>query len=202
MTAITFSTSQRKKQIREQGHAARRIQEDKDAISRQIVSRFLELPEYQAAGTVMFYIDVRDEVRTRFALPEAIQSEKRIVIPYCVDGELELFLLEEMSELEVGMYKILEPRTELRGVPEKAVSRDELDLIMVPGVAFDSQGGRTGHGNGYYDKLLAHARLDTPLVAIAFDCQIFPEVPVREHDVYMDKVITQSELYIGQGRRA
>ena len=202
MTATTLSTSQRKKQIREQGHAARRIQEDKDAISRQIVSRFLELPEYQAAGTVMFYIDVRDEVRTRFALPEAIQSEKRIVIPYCVDGELELFLLEEMSELEAGMYKILEPRTELRGVPEKAVSRDELDLIMVPGVAFDSQGGRTGHGNGYYDKLLAHARLDTPLVAIAFDCQIFPEVPVREHDVYMDKVITQSELYIGQGRRA
>jgi 5-formyltetrahydrofolate cyclo-ligase len=202
MTAITLSTSQRKEQIREQGHAARRIQEDKDAISRQIVSRFLELPEYQAAGTVMFYIDVRDEVRTRFALPEAIQSEKRIVIPYCVAGELELFLLEEMAELEVGMYKILEPRTELRGNPEKAVSRDELDLIMVPGVAFDSQGGRTGHGNGYYDKLLAHARLDTPLVAIAFDCQIFPEVPVREHDVYMDKVITQSELYIGQGRRA
>jgi len=202
MTATTLSTSQRKKQIREQGHAARRIQEDKDAISRQIVSRFLELPEYQAAGTVMFYIDVRDEVRTRFALPEAIQSQKRIVIPYCVAGELELFLLEEMAELEIGMYKILEPRTELRGIPEKAVSRDELDLIMVPGVAFDSQGGRTGHGNGYYDKLLAHARLDTPLVAIAFDCQIFPEVPVREHDVYMDKVITQSELYIGQGRRA
>jgi 5-formyltetrahydrofolate cyclo-ligase len=202
MTATTLSTSQRKKQIREQGHAARRVQEDKDAISRQIVSRFLELPEYQAAGTVMFYIDVRDEVRTRFALPEVIQSEKRIVIPYCVAGELELFLLEDMTELEIGMYKILEPRTELRGISEKAVSRDELDLIMVPGVAFDNQGARTGHGNGYYDKLLAHARLDTPLVAIAFDCQIFPEVPVREHDVYMDKVITQSELYIGQGRRA
>jgi 5-formyltetrahydrofolate cyclo-ligase len=73
---------------------------------------------------------------------------------------------------------------------------------MVPGVAFDRRGGRMGHGKGYYDKLLEHARLDTPLVALAFECQMFPEIPVAEHDVFMDKIITESATYVGRGRNA
>ena len=200
MPSTTLSKKQLKQQIREQGHSARNSQEEKDSISRQIVGQFLELPEYASATTVMFYVDVRSEVRTRFALPAAIESEKRIVVPYCVDGELELFLLEDMAELDVGMYKILEPRSELRENAEKRIVPEDLDLVMVPGVAFDPHGGRTGHGNGYYDKLLQHARVDTPLIAIAFDCQIFPEIPVNKHDVFMDKVVTQSEVYMGRGR--
>ncbi len=121
----------------------------------------MQLPEYVAAQTVMFYVDVRDEVRTRQALPLALESGKRIVVPYCLDGELELFHLESMSELELGMYRILEPRADLRTVASKHLQPTDLDLIMVPGVAFDREGGRTGHGKGYYDKLLQHARKDT-----------------------------------------
>ena len=202
MTSSTLSKKQLKQQIREQGHARRAAQEDKDAISRQIVSRFTALAEYEAAETVMFYVDVRDEVRTRFALPGAIASGRRVVVPFCVDGELELFLLEDMDELDVGMYKILEPRDELRHIPEKRLSPQDLDLVMVPGVGFDQHGGRTGHGNGYYDKLLQHARPDAPLIALAFDCQIFPEVPVKQHDVFMDKVITETAIHLGRGRTA
>lgn len=200
MPSTALNKKQLKQQIREQGHSARNSQEEKDSLSQQIVGKFMELPEYATATTVMFYVDVRSEVRTRFALPAAIESEKRIVVPYCVDGELELFLLEDMAELDIGMYKILEPCSELREIAEKAISPEDLDLVMVPGVAFDSQGGRTGHGNGYYDKLLQHAREDAPLIALAFDCQIFPDIPVKKHDVFMDKVITQSEIYVGRGR--
>ncbi len=159
-----------------------------------------DLPEYAAAETVMFYVDVRAEVRTRQDLSTALASGKRIVVPYCVDGELELFLLEDMDELELGMYRILEPKQELRTVIEKRVEVDELDLIMVPGVAFDARGARTGHGKGYYDKLLEHARPDTPLVALAFECQMFDEIPVEEHDVFMDKVVTEKAVYEGRGR--
>lgn len=191
----------RKDEIRKAAHAARRAQPDKDAVSRQITDRVRSLPEYQSARTVMYYVDVRDEARTRQALPDAIQSDQRIVIPYCVEGELELFLLESMDELEEGAYRILEPKSELRSVPEKQVSVDELDLILVPGVAFDRRGGRTGHGKGYYDKLLEHARLETPLVALAFDCQIFDEIPMQSHDIYMDKVVTESTVYEGRGRK-
>ncbi len=148
----------------------------------------------------MFYVDVRDEVRTRQALPAAITGDKRIVIPFCVDGELELFHLESMDELSVGMYKILEPRADLREVAAKRLQPQDLDLIMVPGVAFDKNGGRTGHGKGYYDKLLQHARPDCPLVALAFECQMFPEIPVQSHDIYMDKVVTENDVYTGKGR--
>jgi len=148
----------------------------------------------------MWYVDVRDEVRTRHALPAAVAGDKRIVIPYCVEGELELFLLESMDELEVGMYKILEPREDLRAVPSKRVDVHALDLILVPGVAFDAIGGRTGHGKGYYDKLLENAKPETPLISLAFECQMFDQIPMQPHDIYMDKVLTEAKVYQGKGR--
>jgi 5-formyltetrahydrofolate cyclo-ligase len=193
--------SEKKQQIREQAHANRNAQENKDELSRAIVARFMALPEYQAASTVLFYLDVRSEVRTRHSLTDALAGGKKIVVPYCVDGELELFHLEDMDELSVGMYKILEPKPELRSVAAKQVDVSELDLIMVPGVAFDRRGGRTGHGKGYYDKLLEHARPDTPLVALAFECQMFDEIPMQHHDVFMDQVITEAAVYPGRGRK-
>ncbi len=189
-----------KNAIRKQAHENRRAQQDKDSVSEKIVDRFLALPEYAAAETIMFYVDVRDEVRTRQSLPAAILSGKRIVVPYCLDGELELFLLENMDELELGMYRILEPKSELRAVEAKHLQPADLDLVMVPGVAFDRNGGRTGHGKGYYDKLLQHARLDAPLIALAYECQLFEKIPSESHDIYMDKVVTEDAVYQGKGR--
>ena len=191
---------ERKTAIRKQAHENRRQQPEKDAVSERIVRRFMDLPEYEKAGTVMFYVDVRDEVRTRHALPEALASGKRIVVPYCLDGELELFWLENMDELELGMYRILEPKVELRDVAAKRLTPTDLDLVMVPGVAFDRNGGRTGHGKGYYDKLLQHARKDAPLVALSFECQLFEEIPAESHDIFMDKVVTEDSVYVGKGR--
>lgn len=196
-----ISIRERKDVLRKQAHANRNAQENKDDLSRRIVGAFMSLPEYAVAETVMFYIDVRSEVRTRHDLELALQSGKTIVIPWCnAAGELELFRLDAMDELEVGMYKILEPRTELRSLPEKQVNVESLDLIMVPGVGFDRRGGRMGHGKGYYDKLLQHARKNTPLVALAFECQVFDEIPVDDHDIFMDKLITEDHVYNGRGR--
>lgn len=193
--------AEQKQQIREQAHAARQALPNKDELSVEVMKRVMSLPEYQSAKAVMFYVDVRAEVRTRQALPEALASSKKIIIPYCVDGELELFHLESMDELELGMYRILEPKAALRTVPEKKIDVVDLDLIIVPGVAFDRRGGRTGHGKGYYDKLLEHARAETPLVALAFECQMFPEIPMQSHDIHMDKVVTEAAAYDGIGRR-
>jgi 5-formyltetrahydrofolate cyclo-ligase len=199
--AITRLPGELKAEIRKRAHAARRALPHKDEISRLIVTRFVDLPEYRRAQTVMYYVDVRDEVRTRHALPAAVDSGKRIVVPWCNDaGELELFHLQKMEELAEGMYGILEPRAELRDRPETCVAPEDLDVIMVPGVGFDRRGGRTGHGKGYYDKLLQHARPDAPLVALAFECQLFEQIPMQNHDIFMDKVITEAAVYEGLGR--
>ena len=137
---MTDDLQARKKAIREKAHAARNAQPDKDELSRAICAQAAALPAYRAARTVLYYVDVRSEVRTRHSFADALASGKRIVVPYCVNNELELFLLEDVGELAVGMYKILEPRPELRDVPAKKLAVSELDLIMVPGVAFDRNG--------------------------------------------------------------
>ena len=197
----TDSLAERKTEIRTAAHAARKAQKDKDSVSQAITDRVMQLQEDQQANCIMWYVDVRDEARTRHALPAALESGKSIVIPYCVDGELELFHLEAMEELETGMYKILEPRSDLREVEAKNVDVKDLDLILVPGVAFDARGGRTGHGKGYYDKLLENAKADTPLISLAFECQMFDEIPMQSHDIFMDKVVTESNVYDGIGRK-
>lgn len=192
---------QRKKALREQAHAARNALEKKDELSQVICERLVALPAYQNARTVMWYVDVRSEVRTRQYLPTALTQNKTIIVPWCnTAGELELFPLVSMDELALGMYRILEPKTELRALPEKQVDVKTLDLVIVPGVAFDRRGGRMGHGKGYYDKLLQHARHDTPLLALAFECQLFEEIPTADHDIFMDAVVTEKAVYEGRGR--
>jgi 5-formyltetrahydrofolate cyclo-ligase len=198
--SFAANVNELKKAIREQAHENRRKQENKDELSRTICEKFVSLPEYSAARTVMFYVDVRTEVRTRDYLATALTHAKKIVVPWCnATGGLELFWLRSMDDLAVGMYKILEPKPELRSLADRQVALEELDLIMVPGVAFTRDGARMGHGKGYYDKLLEHARPDAPLVALAFECQLFPEIPTQPHDVFMNKIITEAAVY--EGRR-
>jgi 5-formyltetrahydrofolate cyclo-ligase len=107
-----------------------------------------------------------------------------------------------MDELVVGTWSILEPPRERWGEPGKEVAPRELDLVMVPGVGFTRDGARMGNGQGYYDRLLGQVRPDAALIALAYECQLFPELAVSAHDVYMDKVITEKAVYEGRGRAA
>lgn len=186
----------KKTELRTRAQAKRREQPDKDNLSRRIVGAFMALPEYALADTVLFYVDVRDEVRTRTDLPLALESGKTIVVPWCnTDGELELFRLTSMQQLEVGMYQILEPRPELRTYPDHQIHARQVDLIMVPGVCFDYRGARIGHGKGYYDKLLSRTRSDAPRIALAFECQMFEQIPTDPHDELMDTIVTEERIY-------
>jgi 5-formyltetrahydrofolate cyclo-ligase len=185
----------RKAALRQQARAKRLAQSDRPELSRRILATAAARPEYAAARTVLFYVDRRDEVQTRPLLATALASEKRIVVPYCQADELILFQLESMEELEPATFGILEPRRTLRTLAARRVDPGELDLVFVPGLAFDPRGARLGYGRGYFDRLLCRVRADTPLIALAFQCQVFPELPSHELDVPMHLVITEQQVY-------
>jgi len=190
-----------KHEIRTLAEAHRRARPDKDEASETICATLTALPEYAAAETVMGYVHFRSEVRTRGLLAAALGEGKRLVVPYCLPDHLELFRLESTDELAPGTWGIPEPNVELRSLADRRVDAGRLDLVVVPGVAFDRRGRRLGYGKGYYDRLLAHVRPDASLVGLAFECQLFPEIPSGPRDVAMDRVITEKAVYRRQERR-
>ena len=136
---------------------------------------------------------------------ESEKGEKKIIVPYCTEDEngenkLGLWHMDSLEEMVVGKWNILEPPKELWGNPEKEVTPEELDMIMVPGVGFDRDGGRMGNGQGYYDRTMEKVRPDCFLIALCYESQLFDNILVAPHDVYMDKVVTEKEVYIGKGR--
>jgi 5-formyltetrahydrofolate cyclo-ligase len=194
-----------KAQMRRAAYDARNAQPDKDAVSKIAVEKLVHLPEYQRAKTVLWYLDCRSELRTLHALPDALASGKRIVVPYCtVDdagaNKLGLWWLQNMDEMVVGKWKILEPPRERWGEPGKEIPPEEIDLVIVPGVGFSRDGGRMGNGQGYYDRLLERVRPDCHLIGLGYECQLFDNLIVSPHDVFMDKVVTEKAVYEGRGR--
>lgn len=179
---------------------ARVAQPAKNELSRQILARGAALAEFTAARTVMCYVDAGSEVRTRPDLPGMLASGKKLVVPYCEGDDLRLFHLKEIQELSPGAFQIPEPHRELRTLADRQVRAEELDLIFVPGVAFDRRGGRLGRGRGFYDRFLQQVRPDASLIGLAFECQVLDEIPVAEHDILMDKIVTECSIYRGQGR--
>jgi 5,10-methenyltetrahydrofolate synthetase len=196
----------RKAAMRRAAYDARNSQGDKDRLSELAVARLVALPGYQRARTALWYIDCRSELRTKFALPAALASGKRIVVPYCTVDEagankLGLWLLETMDELIVGKWKILEPPRDRWGETGKEIEPAQIDFAIIPGVGFSRAGARMGNGQGYYDRLLPLLRLDCPLVALCYECQLFDDLIVGPHDVFMDQVVTEQVVYPGRGRK-
>jgi len=195
-----------KNRQRRLAYDARNKQIDKEAMSRTICAQFVAHPVYRQAETVMWYVHCRSEVRTQSALLGELEAGKRMVIPYCTKDEqgrnkLGLWRLEDFSELVPGMWGILEPPKQRWGELGKEVAPTQLDCVMAPGVAFDRNGGRLGNGAGYYDRLLASVRADAVLIGVCFESQLVEQVAMDAHDVVMDMVMTEKNLYAGKGRQ-
>lgn len=202
---------QQKQRLRLQAKRARQQIPDRQQASQQVISRLLALPELQQARCVAWYVDTQDEVQTREAIgnwlatqaASAIQENGpatgsdpvRLVVPYCQGDELRLTWIRSLDDLAPGRFGIWEPKIEWQQAVERQVAADELDLILLPGVAFDRRGGRIGYGQGFYDRLLATLRPTTPRVGLAFDCQLVDKIPQEPHDLNMDIVITQSTVH-------
>lgn len=184
-----------KRELRRRAEAARRSLVDVTERSAAICARLLLLPQYAAARTVMLYLHMPQEVHTDGIRHAAQRDGKRLAAPYVAGHELQLFEFRGDDELTPGVWGIREPSAALRRQAARAVDPAAIDLVIAPGVAFDRSGGRLGHGKGYYDRFLQRTRPDVVRIGLAFRCQLVDAVPLLDHDVLMDYVVTESGVY-------
>ena len=154
------------------------------AMSEDITNRVLASVWWQKAGTLLLYYPLSDETDVRPLIRNAFGSGKRVLLPVVKGEELELHLYEGESSLAEGAFGIMEPTGALFA-PE---NYDEIELALIPGMAFDRAGHRLGRGKGYYDRLLpriAKARL----AGICFPFQFLGEVPAEAYDIPMQEVL-------------
>ena len=157
--------------------------EEKTSRSIAILDKVEQLPEFASAKNVMLYWAMADEVQTSdFVIKWAVS--KRVILP-CVNGtDLDLRVFRGVEDLVAGEnFGIPEPSGEL------FTAYDEIDLILVPGVAFDVENNRMGRGKAYYDKLLSS--LKAYKLGVCFDFQLLKSVPTDEHDVRMDRIVSE-----------
>lgn len=150
-----------------------------------IKKKLFKSPVFKRAKKIMFYISFDGEVNTREMIKEAKKTGKIIAVPVYrfKDNKIEPCLLQGRLALKRGPYGVYEPAI------KRSINLEELDLVIVPGIAFDKKGNRLGRGKGCYDYFLRYLPEDTPSLGLAFDFQILPSIPANRRDTGVKKLI-------------
>ncbi|MFH0954009.1 MAG: 5-formyltetrahydrofolate cyclo-ligase [Verrucomicrobiota bacterium] len=188
---VVVSGTESKAVLRARVRAARRALSPAavDAASRKIAELVISLPEFSRARAVGCYLALPHEVQTADLIARCRRAGKKTCVP-AFDAAARGYVwawLDEEEPVVKGPSGIPQPETVRKALPA------DLDLMMVPAVAFDRTGRRLGHGGGHYDRLLA--RCPGFKVGVAFEVQVVEEVPSRPHDVAVDVVVTERCVY-------
>lgn len=160
--------------------------------SERIKEKLFSLDDYRRSKVIMFYLSHDKEVDTRSMIEETLPS-KKVLVP-CVDaGEINPVVLRDLENLGRGAFGIPEPK-------DRFPFDGEIDLILVPGIAFDLEGYRIGYGKGYYDRFLK--RVQARKIGLAYDFQVTESIPHEDGDVPVDKVITEKRIIDALHRRS
>ena len=155
--------------------------------SERIKDNLFGIPEFKSANTIMFYVSTRNEVHTEEMIKSALSMGKNVCVPRTdvKSHSLSCIRIEDFkTDLSPGAFGIPEPQ---RG---EDVSPEKIDLVIVPGTAFDRQGNRIGYGKGFYDRLLPSMD-GAETVGLAYGFQVLPSVPIEEHDVSVKRIVTE-----------
>ncbi|MDO8465096.1 MAG: 5-formyltetrahydrofolate cyclo-ligase [Gallionella sp.] len=163
------------------------------AYSAAISQRLLLLPEYLQAGTVLGYMNFGAEFASELWAGQVLAEGKRLVLPRVNHhtNRLDLYLVDDLeNQLAAGLWGIREPITERC---ERLCRLNEVEFVLLPGVAFARDGARLGYGKGFYDRLLAQMTHRPALVAAAFALQIVEQIPQEATDIKVEWIITEQE---------
>jgi len=178
-----------KEQIRKEILRKLNIQAREKALKKShiIKEKLFSLPEFKKSKFVMLYASKSNEVNTEDIINEALKMGKRVALPRCTSqrGIVPKEIRNTHTDLEKGIYGIRQPRKYQRNLEPR-----KINLVVVPGVAFDKKNRRLGRGKGYYDRFLKKLPRDKISVGLAFDFQIVQNLPEDSHDIPVSKVIT------------
>ena len=160
-------------------------EEGRDRKSKAIKKKLFRTPVFKRAKVVMFYMSFDGEVNTEGMIKGAHRVGKIVAVPVCKRDRITIrpCILRTKAKLNNGPYGICEPAV------KQYIKLEDLDLVIVPGVAFDKKGNRLGRGRGCYDYFLKRVSRDTASIGLAFDFQILPSIPATTTDVKVGKVI-------------
>jgi len=155
--------------------------------SNKIMKKLFSSREFKKAQIVMFYASKAEEVNTYTMIDEALKMGKKVALPHCTSQKtiIPKEITSKDKDLEKGEYGVYEPKERCNNIEPK-----DIDLVIVPGLAFDKKNIRLGRGKGYYDRFLKDLPERISSIGVAFDFQIIGTLPKDSHDVPVSKVIT------------
>jgi 5-formyltetrahydrofolate cyclo-ligase len=179
-----------KKQFREQLINRRKSLTYSEVLKKSdlIQRRLFSTTWYQHASCILFYVSYNNEVSTHDMIKETLRRGKKVIVPK-TDTEKKALILSQLDswdDLCPGSYSILEPKDHC--VRDTALS--SIDLCIIPGVVFDCEGNRIGHGKGYYDRLFQN-KCHAHRIGLAYEFQIVKTIPSEPHDIKVEKIITE-----------
>lgn len=172
-----------KQELRAQIRATKRqhTSEQLAAFSKTICNEILSMPIFLSSHTLLLYYPLNDEVDVFPIIDNAYKNGKTVLLPKVVGDDLDLHIYKGVESLERGAFGILEPTGEV------FFDYDNVDVAIIPGMAFDHSNHRLGRGKGYYDRLLPRLK-NAYKIGVCFPFQFLNEIPSEAHDVVMDYV--------------
>ncbi|MGD8256776.1 MAG: 5-formyltetrahydrofolate cyclo-ligase [Desulfobacterales bacterium] len=161
--------------------------------TKAIEKKLFDFANFLESKITLLYVNSDYEVKTSNIIQRSYSYNKVVVLPAFDPEQFEMSLMKvdkPEKELKHGPRGVLEPD------PSKCkiVPIERIDIAILPGVAFDEKGGRIGSGKGYYDRLIPQLAITTRKVALTFEEQIIPQVPMEAHDKYVDIIITEKRI--------
>ena len=184
-----------KEDIRSKFLATRKVMSDQEVEDKSaaIISRLGESIKSDKAKLVHCYISItrRREVNTKDMIRGLLKKGVRVAVPVTdlKDKKLIHSEIKSLDDLEVGTFGIIEPKKE----DLRPLALGQIELALVPGLAFDPRGNRIGYGAGFYDTFLKD--LQAPKIALAYGWQVIPRITPTPYDVPVDGIVTEERYY-------
>lgn len=156
-----------------------------------ILENVLNDQKFKDSNTIFIYVSYKDEVDTHEIIKSALLLNKKVCVPLIIskkDG-MEAIYINSLEDLEANYMGILEPKYN----KDNVTKAEDIDVVFVPGLAFDTNGGRLGYGGGFYDRFLKNLKKQAVKIALAYENQIVDYVPMEPLDVKTDYIISNKK---------